>query len=393
MTLRPGGEGFLSDDFVLLRWTHREEKKVPEIPLKAKVYCTDGPAGESTTLVVDPRKLTVTHVVVREDRFAHIERIVPADRVVETTADTIRLNCTVEELHSMGEFLKVEYQEAMLPAYYGPDMMTPYYYTDYQRIPIVEELVPAGGRPIHPGDPVAASDGVVGELSELLTDPQTGQITHLVLREGHLWGNKKVLLPISMVESRTAEGTIRLHADKKAISALLAVPAREHYGVADATLLVWTFEQAEPAKEGMRSLKHLAKQQRGAVLAAALLAKDAEGKVTMDEMGDVDKKHGALFGAVAGGLLGLVGGPAGLAVAAAAGALTGGVVANRMDLGFPEEFLEVAAKRLETGRSGILALVEKGRVEEVVAALTGVGGVFQQMPVTDELLARLAAEV
>ena len=364
-----------------------------EIPLKARVECTDGPGGESTTLIVDRAKLTVTHVVVREEKLAHTERLVPAGRVVETTADTIRLNCTVEELHRMPEFLNVEYQEALLPTYASYDLGMPGYYTESQMVPVVTELVPEGGRSVHPGAPVEASDGHIGELSELLTDPETGQITHLVLREGHLWGKKKVLLPISMVEAATPEGAIRLHADKKTISRLLAVPARQFYGVADVNLLLWTFDQVKPAREGMQSLKHISRQERGAVLAAALLVKDAEGRTSVEEMGDVDKKHGALLGAVTGGLLGLLGGPAGLAVGAAAGAVTGRATAKRIDLGFPEEFLKGAADRLESGGSGILALVEKGSADKLLAALASSGGASMQMPVTDEVLARLAAEV
>jgi uncharacterized membrane protein len=365
---------------------------VSEIPLQAKVECTDGPGGESTTLIVDPARLTVTHVVVRDDR-TDTERIVPLDRVVETTASTIQLSCTVDELSRMPNFLYVDYRQVQIPTYVGPDMGMPYYYPGLETIPVTQELVPEGGRAVHPGTPVEASDGRVGELSELLTDPETGQITHLVLREGHLWGKKKVLLPISMVEGRTPEGAIRLHAGKKAISALLAIPARRHYGVADVSLLMWTFEQVELAKQGIRALNRLPQPERDALLAAALLVKDAEGKITMEELGDVDKKHGALFGAVAGGLLSLVGGPVGPAVGAAAGALAGRATAKRIDLGFPDEFLKTAADRLESGRSAILALVERVRVDAFSAALAGSAGTFLQMPVSDELLARLAAEV
>ena len=366
-----------------------------EIPLKARVECTDGRGGEVATLIVDRTRLTVTHVVVREDRLGHTERIVPIDRVVETSTDTIWLSCTVEELHRMPDFLNVEYQEVPLPAYvgYGYDVGTPTYYAQTEMIPVATELVPEGGRSVHPGTPVDASDGYIGELSELLTDPETGQITHLVLREGHRWGKKKVLIPISMVEAATPEGTIRLHADKKAISRLLAMPARRFYGVTDVSLLLWTFDRVDAAKEGMQSLKHHSHQEHGAVLAAARLVKDAEGRTSVQEMGDVDKKHGALFGAVTGGLLGLVGGPAGLVVGATAGAVTGRAAARRIDLGFPEEFLKDVADRLESGRSGILALVEKGSADKLLAALAGSGGTSLQLPVTDEVLARLAAEV
>jgi uncharacterized membrane protein len=335
----------------------------------------------------------VTHVVVREDAPGHVERIVPTERVVETTADTIRLDCTLDELHAMREFLTVKYEEIQVPRYLSSDVGTPYYYADTEVVPITYELIPEGGRSVHPGTPVLASDGHVGDLDELVTDPETGRITHLVLREGHIWGKKKVLLPISMVEEATPEGTIRLHADKKAISALLAMPARQFYGVTDINLLVWTYDQADASKGAMKSVKHLSRQERGAILAAARLVKDAEGKTSMEEMGDVDKKHGALFGAVTGGLLALVGGPAGLAIGAAAGAVAGRAGAKWIDQGFPQEFLNGVAARLEAGKSAILALVEKGSVDTLMAALATTGGSCLQMPVTDEMLAQLAAEV
>ena len=140
-------------------------------------------------------------------------------------------------------------------------------------------------------------------------------------------------------------------------------------------------------------MKHLSQRERGSVLAAALLEKDAEGRIRLAEIGDVDKKHGTLFGAVAGGVLGLVGGPVGIALGAAAGAVTGRASAKRIDLGFPEEFLRGAAERLELGRSAILALVEKGNLDKVSDALASSGGILLQMPVTDEVLARLASEI
>jgi hypothetical protein len=41
-------------------------------------------------------------------------------------------------------------------------------------------------------DSVEATDGHVGNIAEFLIDPRTDAITHLVLREGHLWGRKYV---------------------------------------------------------------------------------------------------------------------------------------------------------------------------------------------------------
>jgi hypothetical protein len=59
-------------------WNLPRKELVSVIPIQAQVECADGPAGESTTLIVDPKTLTVTHVVVREDKPGHMRD--PASR-------------------------------------------------------------------------------------------------------------------------------------------------------------------------------------------------------------------------------------------------------------------------------------------------------------------------
>ena len=68
-----------------------------DIPLHAKVACSDGTCGQSVSVIVDPKTLRVTHYVVQEEKRPHTQRLVPMDRVVETSADLIRLSCTVDE--------------------------------------------------------------------------------------------------------------------------------------------------------------------------------------------------------------------------------------------------------------------------------------------------------
>jgi hypothetical protein len=67
---------------------------------------------------------------------------------------------------------------------------------------IVEDVIPAGETEVCPGDPVRALDGEIGQVQGVLVDADE-QVTHVLLKEGHLWGRKKVAIPISAV---TAEG-------------------------------------------------------------------------------------------------------------------------------------------------------------------------------------------
>ena len=85
---------------------------------------------------------------------------------------------------------------------------------------------------IRPGMEVEAADGHAGTAGELVVDPQSAEITHFVLREGHLWGKKEVTLPVAAVE-RVARDRVYLKLDKQAIGQLPAIPVRRRQANAD----------------------------------------------------------------------------------------------------------------------------------------------------------------
>ena len=58
-----------------------------------------------------------------------------------------------------------------------------------------------------------------------MVDPNTNHITHLIMREGHLWGEKDVTIPVSNIE-RIEEDTVYLNLHKKDIEALPTIPVR-----------------------------------------------------------------------------------------------------------------------------------------------------------------------
>jgi sporulation protein YlmC with PRC-barrel domain len=76
---------------------------------------------------------------------------------------------------------------------------------------------------------IKATDGVVGKLDELVLDPKSGDITHVQMREGHLWGKKDVAIPVSAIEF-VDEDTVYLKIDKKAVKTLPAVPVKRAAG-------------------------------------------------------------------------------------------------------------------------------------------------------------------
>lgn len=156
------------------------------------------------------------------------------------------------------------------------------------------------------------------------------------------------------------------------------------------SLLVYAYNEYDKADKVLKALKELDKTGVIAVLNAAVLAMDKDGKVKLRETQDVDAKRGAIFGAIAGGLVGLLGGPAGVIVGAAAGAATGGVAAHKIDMGFSDEYLQDIQQSLKPGSSAIIALVEHEWVEKVIRELEEHEGQLFRQALKADIAAQLA---
>jgi uncharacterized membrane protein len=373
-----------------------------EIPLSAKVECKDGACGESITVIVNPTTRKVTHFVVRyKDLPDPDQRLVPVDQVLDTSSDLIRLRCTRDELAQMEPFVETQYirTEQPVPTYEAYDSYMFPYVTQVETVDTAVEVerVPSGGLAIHRGTQVEAVDGHVGEVGELVVDPETGDITHLVLREGHLWGKKDVTLSLSAVDW-VEQDTVYVKLDKRAVASLPAIPVVRHYGEKSGTrtkqveLFVRVFDDTKKAGENLKELKNANLRGDIDIRSAAVLVKDKDGKTSITERGDVDAKHGALFGAITGGLIGLLGGPVGAVVGAAAGAATGGVAADKIDMGLSDEFLDAFQKRLQPGTSALVMIVEHESAQRFTDAMAGVGGITLQETLTEEMVQQLLEE-
>ena len=242
-----------------------------------------------------------------------------------------------------------------------------------------------------PGAEVHAGDGKIGVVDELVADPETGEVTHFILREGHSWGKRDVLLPVSSIRQVIRE-KIYLNLDAQAIGSMLAIPTRQRRGDTSLSLLTLTLNQANQANDVVKTLKALAKDDAVTIPNVAVLTKDQDDQTTVREAEDIDPRRGALFGAITGGLIGLLGGPVGAVVGAAAGAATGGAAAKRIDMGFPDAYLEKLQASLQPGSAAIVALVEAEGVEPVTQALSAYEGDLINQTVTDEMLAQFTEE-
>ena len=95
-------------------------------------------------------------------------------------------------------------------------------------VPEESQQIPPGELAVRRGTRVEATDGFVGKVDELVVNPENGHITHLVMREGHLWGKKDVAIPLSAIGD-THEDTVVLKLDKRQIESLPTFPVNRRW--------------------------------------------------------------------------------------------------------------------------------------------------------------------
>jgi sporulation protein YlmC with PRC-barrel domain len=191
-----------------------------QFAIGTEVVCTDGPAGVLQRVVIDPVKNALTHLVVEPKQHGHPGHLVPVDLVEGSSGDEIRLRCALADLGGLetaeetkflsgatgewgyadGEMLSQPYvglagmgmaglgMSAMAPGTGSPEA------TVFDKVPLNEVEV-------RRGEHVFATDGPIGRVQGLVVDPGDHHVTHFLLEEGHLWGQKEVAIPIAAVSS------------------------------------------------------------------------------------------------------------------------------------------------------------------------------------------------
>jgi uncharacterized protein YrrD len=183
------------------------------IRIGAHVEATDGRVGEVTRIVVEARDRKLTNIVVREGRFS-TERLVPIGDVAEATSERVKLRLTHADFRLLNPFSRtVSYTEG--------GNMDPYlgqvgHAVDIDRLDLAEDEMAFKG-----GERVEATDGAVGRADEVIIDPSTEVVTHIVMREGHLWHTRTVTIPVNHVD-HVDRNTIYLDVTKAEVEPMAA---------------------------------------------------------------------------------------------------------------------------------------------------------------------------
>lgn len=139
-------------------------------------------------------------------------------------------------------------------------------------------------------------------------------------------------------------------------------------------LLIAVFDSETAAQAGLRTLHKLHTQGDITVYATGVIAKDADGQVSLKQFMDADPV-GTGMGLAVDSLIGLLGSPVGRTV---------GAVRDFWVAGVDLDFIEAAQMLLLPGKAALLAEIEEEWVSPIDAALEAAGG---------QILRRTRAEV
>lgn len=206
----------------------------------AEVVCNDGPLGELKRVVVDPIARAITHLVVGSPHRRGTGHLVPVALVSSAAESEIRLRCTAADFAALDDAEDIRFHPGGNGAwnYEQSELMTlPYYPLGVgmgaigmgagamamQRDPhaVISDRIPAGEVQVRRDELVHATDGWIGHVRGLVVDPRDHCVTHVLLEEGHLWGKKRVAIPITAVTS--IDDGVRLDLSKQQLEDLPAV--------------------------------------------------------------------------------------------------------------------------------------------------------------------------
>jgi uncharacterized membrane protein len=372
-----------------------------EVPIQAKVECTDGPCGQCVAVIVNSQSRLVIFFVVADHGLTNrAPRLVPVAQVAAADIRTLHLNCPKEALNTMTPFMESTYQVATTPDSHGQTNWGYMEMMSNSSTPDKTYYKPTGTTNVSSAEvvfrkdvEVKATDGGVGKLGYLIADPESGMITSLSLQEGRLWGKQQTILPITAVESVDAK-TVYLKLDKATVQSLPSTPVpRGAYSKSmRIDLLGFIYDKPGEAAEMKESAIIQHNQKTLKLVEAASVVKDAEGNLKFDDTADWSARKGRWTGGIAGAAAGLVLGPVGVVGGAIVGALAGNFLTPKLDRGLSNRFLTSFAEQIKPNGSGLLLIIEHEWKDKTVKALNRGMNAVVALDITEAMLKDVLGE-
>jgi uncharacterized membrane protein len=142
-------------------------------------------------------------------------------------------------------------------------------------------------------------------------------------------------------------------------------------------LLLAVFETEADANVGLQALHTLHRSGEITLYATGIVARDAQGGLSVRKGLDIGAAGGMAAGLALGSLIGLLGGPLGLATGAVAGSAAG-ALRDFWVAGVGLDFIDDAERQLQPGKVALLAEIEEEWIVPVDVALEAAGGVVMR---------------
>jgi uncharacterized protein YrrD len=194
--------------------------------------------GELKHVVIDPGTDEITHLVAEKGFLMPEDKLIPISLVMEATDERIKLFAFKGSFEDFDDFIEIEYvrsektrpdmtteDEEFVPLIAYPPAgtigmgYTPmiYYPEEYKKE--ATKNIPAGTQDIPEGTEVVGLDGErVGNIEEMIVEPQSDQVTHFVISKGILFTEDK-LVPSTWVK-RYDDDQVKLLVDSNIVEQL-----------------------------------------------------------------------------------------------------------------------------------------------------------------------------
>lgn len=179
----------------------------------ATVYTPDGEKiGNIDRIVIDPDTKEITHLVVEKGFIFTEDKVVPMSVIDTVSSDRVILREKSGDLERFPDFKEshylstdggipptVERENRIYPIYYYPPLGSmwkggPGLFATPMFVKKTEKNIPEGTVAIDEGTDAVSSDGEdIGEIERVFTDPESDRATHLLISEGLLFKEKKVI--------------------------------------------------------------------------------------------------------------------------------------------------------------------------------------------------------
>ena len=146
-------------------------------------------------------------------------------------------------------------------------------------------------------------------------------------------------------------------------------------------MLVAVFDDDGKAYEAKKALLQLDREGSIGLYAYAVLAKNSDGTVKV-EQGDDTGPIGTLIGTSVGSLIGLLGGPAGMVAGASAGFFSG-TAADLQNARVGDDFIDDVSKKLTPNKVAVVAEIEEDWTTPVDTRMEQIGGTVFRRALSD----------